>query len=89
MGIGWFAAMVLLLIVLVPSVLTRAGWGDLAWRWRGGAIHGACVVLPAAIGTGMLLPLSLGVRVIMTVALFTVELFVVLWLKRKLWDTRS
>jgi hypothetical protein len=87
MGIGWYAAMVLLLVVLVPSVLARAGRGDLAWSWRGGAIKGALIFLPvAAIGTGMLLPLSLGVRVIAAGALFAVELLAVLWLKRKLWD---
>ncbi len=87
MGIGWYMAMVLLLIVLVPSVLAWAGRGDLAWSWRGGAIKGAWLSLPAAsIGTGMLLPLSLSLRVVATVALFAVELFVVQWLKRKLWD---
>jgi hypothetical protein len=87
MGIGWYAAMVLLLIVVVPSVLAWAGRGDLAWRWRGGAIQGAVVCLPAAsIGTGMLLPLSLGLRLVASLALFAVELFAVLWLKRKLWD---
>ncbi len=87
MGIGWYVAMLLLLVVVVPSVLAWAGRGDLAWRWRGGAIKGAWVVLPAAsIGTGMLLPLSLGLRVVATLALFAVELFAVQWLKRKLWD---
>jgi hypothetical protein len=87
MGIGWYVAMVLLLIVFVPSVLARAGRGELAWSWRGGAIHGAWVALPAAsIGTGMLLPLSFSVRVIAVGVLFAVELLAVLWLKRKLWD---
>jgi hypothetical protein len=87
MGIGWYVAMVLLLLVLVPSVLARAGRGDLAWSWRGGAINGAFIYLPvASIGTGMLLPLSLGVRVIAVGTLFAVELLAVLWLKRKLWD---
>jgi hypothetical protein len=87
MGIGWYAAIVLLLVVLVPGVLARAGRGDLAWSWRGAAIKGALIYLPvAAIGTGMLLPLSLGVRVIAAGVLFAVELLAVLWLKRKLWD---
>ena len=87
MGIGWYVAMVLLLIVVVPSVLARAGRGDLAWRWRGGAIHGAWVVLPwASFGTGMLLPLSLTFRWIATITFFIVGLLIVLWLKRKLLD---
>lgn len=91
MGIGWYMVMVLLLIVVVPSVLAWAGRGDLAWRWRGAAIQGAVVCLPpASIGMGMLLPLSLGLRLIAVGVLFAVELFAVLWLKRKLWDaTRS
>ena len=88
LGIGWFVAVVLLLVVLVPSVLAWAGRGDLAWRWRGGAIHGAWVSLTVtSISTGMRLPLSLGLQVVASVALFTVELLAVRWLKRKLWDT--
>ncbi len=88
MGIGWFVAMVLLLVVVVPSVFARAGRGDLAWRWRGGAIHGAWVILPvASFGAGMLLPLSLGLRWMATVTLFLVELLAVLGLKRKRVDT--
>ena len=87
MGIGWYVAMLLLLVGVVPSILARIGRGDLAWRWRGGAIKGALVFLPAAsIGTGMLLPLSLGLRGVATGVFFAVELFAVLWLKRKLWD---
>jgi hypothetical protein len=87
MGIGWYAVMVLLLIVVVPSVLAWVGRGDLAWRWRGGAIKGAWLLLPAAsIGTGMHLPLSFGLRVVASLALFAFELFAVQWLKRKLWD---
>ena len=87
MGIGWFVAVVLLLVVLVPSVLAWAGRDDLAWRWRGGAIHGAWVGLTVtSISTGMRLPLSLGLQMVASVALFTVELLAVRWLKRKLWD---
>jgi hypothetical protein len=37
----------------------------------------------------MRLPLSLGLQVIATVALFTGELLAVRWLKRKLGDTQS
>lgn len=90
-GIGWFVAMVLLLVGVVPSVLAWAGRRDLAWRWRGGAIHGAWFGLTVtSISAGMRLPLWLGLQAIATVALFTVELLALRWLKRKLWHaTRS
>jgi hypothetical protein len=87
LGIGWFAAMVVLLVVVVPSLLAWARRGDLAWRLRGGAIHGAWFGLTVtSISTGMRLPLSLGLQVIATGALFTGELLAVRWLKRRLGD---
>jgi hypothetical protein len=88
MGIGWFVAMLLLCVVVVPSVLVRAGWDDLAWRWRGGAFRGAGVGIAVTAGSmGMRLPLSPTLQVLATIALILVEYFAVRWLKRKLWDT--
>ena len=80
LGVGWFVAMVLLLAIVVPGGLVRAGHVATAWRWRRGAIHAAWFGLVVTAGSaGMRLPLSPRIRVIATVALFAVEILALRW----------
>ncbi len=88
MGIGWFVAMVLLFVVVVPHVLKQAGRGELAWRFRGGALHAAVVGLVfTSVAVGMHLPVPSSIQVLATFVLILVEYLAVRWLQRKLWDT--
>jgi hypothetical protein len=88
MGIGWFAATVLLFVVVVPNMLARADRGELAWRWRGGALHAAVVGLVfTSVAVGMRLPVPISIQVLATFVLIIVEYFALRWLQRKLWDT--
>ena len=68
----------------MPSLLERSGRRELAWRWRGGAIHAAWFGLVVTSGSAALrLPLSNSLRVLSAVALAAVEVLAVRWLASK------
>jgi hypothetical protein len=84
LGVGWLVVMVLLLGLVVPSVLARAGYPEMAWRWRHGAIHAAWFgVVVMSVSTGMRLPLSPLLQVLSTMALLGVELLALRWFARR------
>jgi hypothetical protein len=63
-GLGGTVALVALLVFAVPHLLAWTGWDDLAWRWRGGALHAAWFALVVtAVHVGLRLPLPGGLQV--------------------------
>ena len=81
-GLGGSVTLVLLLAFVVPRLLARVGWDDLAWRWRGGAIHAAWFALAVtAIHVGMRLPLERGLQVGATAAICVVGGLGLYWLR--------
>ena len=84
LGIGWFVAAVVLLAIVAPEVLARAGHAGSARRWRQGAIHAAWFgLVVTSVSAGMRLPLSPSLRVIATISLVVVEILAVRWLAHR------
>ncbi len=69
-GLGGLMVLVGLLVFAVPRLFVWAGWEDIAWRWRGGALHAAWFALAVtALHVGMRLPLAFGLQVGVIVAI--------------------
>jgi hypothetical protein len=81
-GLGGGVALLVLLAFAVPRLLAWLGWDELAWRWRGGALHAAWFALAVtAIHVGMRLPLPNGLQVVATVAMCVVGGLGLFWLR--------
>jgi hypothetical protein len=81
-GLGGIVVLVVLLVFAVPRLLASAGRDELAWRWRGGALHAAWFALAVtAINVGMRLPLPSSYQVGTTVAIFVIGAIALHWLR--------
>lgn len=81
-GLGGLVALVVLLAVAVPHLLARAGGEELAWRWRGGALHAAWFALVVtALHVGLRLPLAFGLQVGAIAAIAVVGAVALYWLR--------
>jgi hypothetical protein len=81
-GLGGSVVLVGLLAVVVPRLLAWMGWGELAWRWRGGAHHAAWFALAVtALHVGMRLPVRSGLQVGVTMAICVAGGLGLFWLR--------
>src|SRR5512132_4209507 len=81
-GLGGLVALVLLLAVAAPRLLAWAGRDELAWRWRGGALHAAWFALVVtALHVGLRLPLAFGLQMGAIIGLVVVGTVALSWMR--------